>query len=188
MSIRLIMTFFIIAASQVIAASPSPQVYRNEEFGIEFPIPNGAQRCPVPKDERDHGPVFILGSTSPVGSVDLKHSRSIVIFAGANAEDTTKKLHDYLAHEVELLGKDTRRKKLRNLQIAGFACESARVDRSDGWIDIIVVTQAGKPDLAFDPSVPSINYFFGLHTTAGDLEVDLKSFRAILEKIRLSPP
>jgi hypothetical protein len=65
--------------------------------------------------------------------------------------------------------------------------QAARVNRPDGWIDVIVVSQAGKPDRAFDPSVPSINYDVGLHTTPQYLDEDLRIFRAVLNTVRLSP-
>jgi len=39
-----------------------------------------------------------------------------------------------------------------------------------------------------DPSVPSINYDVGLHTTARYLDEDLRIFRAVLNTVRLAPP
>jgi hypothetical protein len=69
-----------------------------------------------------------------------------------------------------------------------MATKAGRVNRSDGWIDVIVVTQAGKPDPAFDPSVPSVNYDLTLHTNPRYFEEDLRIFRTILSTVRLAPP
>jgi hypothetical protein len=69
-----------------------------------------------------------------------------------------------------------------------MATKAGKVDRSDGWIDIIVVTQAGKPDPDFDPHVPSVNYDLTLHAKSRYLEEDLRIFRVVLSTVRLSPP
>lgn len=75
------------------------QVYRNEEFGISVPIPDGAQLCSIPEDEHTHGPLLVLGNAGPAACNDYPHNRYIVIFAGYNAADVTKRLGDYLRWE-----------------------------------------------------------------------------------------
>lgn len=62
------------------------------------------------------------------------------------------------------------------------------MNRTDGWIDIIVVTQAGKADPNWDATAPSVNYDLSLHTTGRYLNKDLRTFRAVLNTVRLSPP
>ncbi|MFZ0519725.1 MAG: hypothetical protein WAL95_01800 [Candidatus Acidiferrales bacterium] len=66
--------------------------------------------------------------------------------------------------------------------------KAGRVNRADGWIDIFVVTQAGKPDPQFDASVPSVSYDLSLHTTGRHLDEDLRTFREVLSTVKLSPP
>jgi len=74
------------------------------------------------------------------------------------------------------------------LHIRGLKSEAGRFDRSDGSIEIIVVTQAGRPDPDFDASVPSINYELFLETDAVHLAQDLSIFRVLLKTIRIAPP
>jgi hypothetical protein len=175
--------FFLMAAFMSNAATAKQQVYRNEEFGITLSIPDSALLCPIPEGEHDHGPVMLLGTAKANGCSDVVSSRSIWIFAGYNAADDTKKLQDFLKWQCggPCLPPPS------GLRVTGLASAAARVNRSEGWIDIIVVTQAGKPDPNFDPSVPLINYDLRLHTRPEHLEKDLRVFRTVLETVRLSP-
>ncbi|MFZ0883125.1 MAG: hypothetical protein WAN14_06975 [Candidatus Acidiferrales bacterium] len=169
-------------------AAAGPQVYRNEEFGIRLPIPKAVLYCVPPEDEHDHGPVFLLQGTKSQACDELSYKRYIAIFAGYNAVDTTKRLGDYLTSECTGIGRGPCRPAPRDLQIAGMRSKAGRVNRADGWIDIFVVTQAGKPDPQFDASVPSVNYDLSLHTTRRHLDEDLRTFREMLATVRLSPP
>ena len=72
-------------------------------------------------------------------------------------------------------------------RIAGLPTKAGETTHPDGSIDIDVVTLAGKPDPAFDPTVPSINYTLSLHTGPKTLTEDLQIFRAVLRTIRISP-
>jgi hypothetical protein len=179
---------FLIALLSLSAAAAGPQFYRNGEFGITVPVPKGTLLCLFPGDQHDHGPVFLIGNADENACYDMRHNRYVVIFASYNAVEETKKLGDFLKEQCTGIGGGPCRPAPNGLRITGMATKAARVNRSDGWIDIIVVTQAGKPDPAFDPSVPSINYDVGLHTSAPYLEEDLRIFRAVLSTVRLSPP
>lgn len=164
------------------------RVYRNDEYGMTVPIPKSAQLCSFPEDEHDHGPLLILGSDDRTACYDQPHNRYIVVFAGYNAADDTKRLGDFLRWECAEIGGGHCHAAPEGLRIAHMKTRSGRVNRSDGWIDIFVVTQAGKPDPNFDASVPSINYDLRLHTTPRHLGEDLRTFRAVLNTVRLSPP
>lgn len=61
MLIRLMLLSLLTAAAMLSAATAKPRVYRNEEFGITVPVPQGTLLCPLPDDQHDHGPVFPLG-------------------------------------------------------------------------------------------------------------------------------
>jgi hypothetical protein len=61
------------------------------------------------------------------------------------------------------------------------------MDHLSGSIQILVVTQAGKPDPDFDASVPSINYALSLYTDASHLDEDLAVFRAVLNAVKIAP-
>jgi hypothetical protein len=183
---------FLIFSSRILgqtltSAATKSEVYRNDEFGIVLPVPDGLRLCPTPTSEHDHGPVLIVGNTSEKVCHDPEHSRAIHIFAGYNAADVTKKLHDFLTWECVHIAGTPCRPAPKGLKISGLSSEAARAEYRDGWIDIIVVTQAGKPDPAFDASVPSINYSVRLHTMPDRLEQDLRVFRLVLTAVQLSP-
>lgn len=162
-------------------------IFRNEEFGITLPIPDGALLCPVPENEHIHGPVMLLGTSVAKGCSDLEQSRSIDVFASFNKIEDTKTLAKFLKSQCTGVFKGKCLPAPPHLGIEGMRSAAGRVNHSDGWIDILVVTQAGKPDLLFDASVPSINYDLHLHTNREHLENDLRVFRSVLETIRLSP-
>lgn len=164
------------------------QVYRNDEFGIPVPIPEGAQLCSIPEDEHDHGPFFVLGNAEPAACNDKPDGRYIAVFAGYNAVDDTKRLSDFLRWECVEIGGGHCSAAADGLRIAGMKTMAGRVNRNDGWMEVCVVTQAGKADPNFDASVPSINYDLRLHTTGSHLDQDLRTFRAILKTVELSPP
>jgi hypothetical protein len=74
-----------------------------------------------------------------------------------------------------------------DLSVDGLPSKAARINHSNGWIEVIVVTQAGKPDPDFDPSVPSISYELDLYSDPSHFDQDLASFRAMLKTIRIAP-
>lgn len=168
-------------------ASPKPPAYRNEEFGITVPVPDGALLC-VYADQHDHGPLMLLGTSDPAHCRnDIEHNRYIDIFASYLTDDT-KRLDSFLRSECEGIAGAPCGPPPSGLHITGLRSRAARVNRPDGWIYVLVVTQAGKPDPAFDPRVPSVNYDVSLHTTTEHFQEDLQRFRALLQTVRLSPP
>ena len=172
----------------IVGGADGPQLYRNEEFGIRLTIPKGLQLCVPPEHEHDHGPVFLLRHTKSRACDDLSDERYVAIFAGYNAVDGTKRLGDYLKSVCTGIGRGRCRLAPRDLQIAGMRSKAGRVNRKDGWIDIFVVTQGGKPDPQFDATVPSVNYDLSLHTTARHFDEDLRTFRELLSTVKLSSP
>ncbi|HYW67625.1 MAG TPA: hypothetical protein VFB10_13035 [Candidatus Dormibacteraeota bacterium] len=175
------------ATASIFARSVGPEVYRNEEFGITAPVPEGALLCPTPQNEHDHGPLFLLGTRDSKRCQDVERQRAIDVFASYNAIQATKTLDKFLRSECRNTFKAECRPAPSGLQVNGLPSKAARVSCPDGWIDIFVVTQAGKPAPDFDASVPSVNYDLSLHTTPGHLKEDLPIFRAVLATIQLSP-
>jgi hypothetical protein len=176
---------FVVAGVMLSVATGDTNIYRNKEFGIILPVPSEALLCPVPKGEHDHGPYMLLGSVDVKGCHDLEHSRSIDVFASYNVSDETKHLPEFLKTQCFDVAGGPCRPAPEGLRLTGLSSKAARVDRPDGWIDIIVVTQAGKPDPAFDPSVPSINYALFLRTKSNYLVDDIRVFRRVLQGIQL---
>jgi hypothetical protein len=180
-----LLLFAVVLAGTVVA---SETTYRNEEFGIYIAIPQGVQLCLPRKEQHDHGPVFLLEHAANNAGSEITLNRVIVIFAGYNANDTTKRLNNFLDDLCDNIGKGKRVEAPPRLEVNGLPSVAAMVVRSDGWIDVFVATQAGKADPAFDPLVPSINYDLRLHTTAEHLEEDLGIFRTLLKTVTISPP
>jgi len=169
-------------------SAASQDIYRNEEFGITLSVSKGLLLCPTPNDEHDHGPVLLLGNTNTKDcSDDLAIHRSIDVFASFNKIEDTKTLARFLKSQCTGVFKGNCLPAPPHLGIEGTRSAAGRVNDIDGWIDVVVVTQAGKPDPLFDSSVPSINYDLHLHTNREHLENDLRVFRSVLATIRLSP-
>jgi hypothetical protein len=163
------------------------RVYRNQEFGITLPVPEEVLLCPNPEGEHDHGPVMILNRSEAKGCNDAEGGRFIEVFASFNAIPATKTLNTLLESQCTNIAKGNCQPAPPHMTLKGLTSRAARVNRTDGRIDIFVVTQEGKPDPAFDASVPSVNYDLWLHTTPDHLEGDLRIFRSVLQTVQLSP-
>ena len=57
------------------------------------------------------------------------------------------------------------------------------MNRADGWTDIEVFALTGSSPTDKDPS--GVDYIFGLHTTQGYLDHDLRVFRHVLAGSRI---
>lgn len=188
MHISMRMMVFLSMLIFLIVTNAIAEVYKNEEFGIVITIPERVYLCPKPKDEHDHGALLLLGT------IDRKHCsdslqarfRSIVFFAFFNALDVTRSLPDLLEWDCTEISKGACVPGPNDLEVAGLPSLVARVNHSDGWIDIIVVSQAGIPN-PYDPDVPSVNYDIHLQTKPEHLEEDLEVFRMVLKTVQLSP-
>jgi hypothetical protein len=168
-------------------AADKPQVYRNPEFGITLRVPDGVKLCPSRSGEHDHGPVLVLDPSNAKASNDAKERRIIEVFASFNAVEASKTLDKFLESECGDTGKGGCLPVPANLRVGEMQSAAGRVNNPNGWIDIFVVTQAGKPDPAFNASVPSVNYVLQLHTDKEHSEADLGTFRRVLRTIQLSP-
>ncbi len=171
------------------AASQKP-IYRNQQYGILLPVPPGALPCMPPiymGSGADHGVQMLLGTDDATLCSKSTGKRYMDVWASYTVTDEEKTLHGYLESECEI---DVQRKcssAPEGLQINGLKTEAGRLDHSDGSIEIILVTQAGKPDPDFDASVPAISYSLSLITDKQHLKQDLTAFRAMLKAIRIAP-
>ena len=170
-------------------AAPRKSIYRNGEFGITLPIPSGALLCVPPADAHgiDHGFQMLLGTKDAGLCRRSSGKRYMSAFASYNVADDTKLLHDLLEWSCQSQVKKACSAAPAGLNIPRMKTEAGRFDRLDGSIEIIVVTQAGKPDPDWDASVPSINYKFMLNTDAQHLEEDLPTFRKMLTVVKIAP-
>jgi len=176
-----------------IAAGVSSQrtPYQNHEYGIVLPIPPGTLPCSPPLYEpngADHGLQILLGTNDASLCSESSGKRYVSVFASYNASSDTKTLHTLLEFMCHFEVKRQCSAAPAGLHFSGLKSEAGRIDRSDGSIEIVVVTQAGKPDPDFDASVPSINYELFLDTDVAHLDQDLLILRTLLKTIRVSPP
>jgi hypothetical protein len=161
------------------------EVYSNPEFGIYARVPSEGSLCHTLKDEHDHGFGILLGGGSAKACHEDARHRSVWLFAFFNALDDTKHLPGLLRMGCDAAGGHCQPGPA-DLQIAGLKSVTGRVNLTDGWVVLIVATQAGAPD-AFEPNEPSVNYLFSLRTNREHLDQDLKVFRTILQTVKLSP-
>jgi hypothetical protein len=173
-----------VAVAFVTVPASKPKIYGNAEFGIVVTVPDGALLCRIPLCEHDHGPYMLLDPTSQNGCHDLEHNRSIDVFASYNVAADTKRLSDFLNEQCVSVGGRACTAAPADLRVFRLQSAAAKVDRSDGWIDVFVVTQVGD----LNSRAPGVNYAFTLRTTTNELRRDLTVFRTVLRTIRLSPP
>jgi hypothetical protein len=167
---------------------PQRTIYRNVDYGVTLPIPSAAQMCPVSSDDRTHhGATFLLG-TKDIGQCESSsEKRWITIWAQYNASEDTKTLHSFLQWQCQYEARGQCQAPPEGLQINGLPTEAARVDQPNGAIEILVVTQAGKPDPDFDPTVPANNYELSLHTNPRSFDQDMAVFREVLRSVKIAP-
>jgi hypothetical protein len=173
-----------------VEATSQRPTYINRQYGIVLPIPPGALAYIPPVYEgngADHGPQLLLGTVDGTLCGKSSGKRYVNVFAAYNAAHEMKTLHRLLESECEFEVKRSCSTAPAGLQINGMKTEAGRLDHSDGRIEVIATTQAGKPDPEFGASVPSINYTLSLNTDKQHLDEDLTTFRAILKAIMIAP-
>jgi hypothetical protein len=172
------------------SAASRKSVYRNEQYGIFLHVPSAAWLCPLGVGS-DHGPFLLLDSKdASLCRSDLRQNRWITIFGEYNEGETLHTFLSRLRADTPLAWKDpgaVSSPAPTDLSVNGLPSEAARINHSNGTIEITLVTQAGKPNPEFDASVPSFNYILSLNTDAGHLDADLAVFRAVLKAIKLAP-
>lgn len=109
------------------------------------------------------------------------------LFASYTTTDEEKTLQGNLKMLCESEAKSACSPAPAGLQIKGMKTKAGRLDRSDGLIEIMLVTMAGKPVPDFDAAVPSNCYWFSLITDKWHLEEDLVVFRTMLKTIKIAP-
>jgi len=170
------------------ATEPGTSVYRNKEYGILLHVPSGAWICSVPYSGANHGVALLLGTKDERLCKQSSGKRWVSVFASYNVSDETKTLHQNLEwHCKNNSAGGVCGQAPVGLSVHGLRSETARLDYADGSMEVYVVTQAGKPDPDFDPSVPSINYNVSLHTNAQNYDADLEVFRAVLNNLKIAP-
>jgi hypothetical protein len=170
-------------------AASRPVIYRNRQFGIVLPVPPGALLCAVPADAHgvEHGAQMLLGTDDATLCRKWSGKRYMDVNGFYNVSDDTKLLHDSLESLCQFKGKKACSPAPPGLHIPRMKTEAGRLDRPDGSIEIIVVTQAGKPDPDFDASVPSFQYALTLNTDSAHLSQDSALFEEMLIAIRIAP-
>ncbi len=153
--------------------------YKNEEFQFNVETPDNAPLCKAQPGERNHGLDIFLdhGSSS---CRELMTRPFIGIYADYNAEFSPNASEESRL-QCSYLGQDVSDAPV-DLSFGSYQSASCRVDHSDEWVDIFVVTQSGKWPAGGgnDNPTPYFNYKALLHTTRGRLREDLLQFRNIL--------
>ncbi len=161
--------------------------YENEEFQFKVEIPNNAPFCKPEPGEHNHGlDIFLDRGNSSCR--ELMTRPFIGIYADYNAEFASNASEESRV-QCGYLGRSAVRAP-RDLSLGFYQSASCRVDHSDEWVDIFVVTQSGKWPLGGNDnnSTPYLNYKALLHTTRRRLPEDLPKFRKILGSFILVLP
>jgi hypothetical protein len=165
-------------------------LYRNDEYQIILPIPPGTLPCIPPAyvgNGADHGPQILLGTNDARLCSQSSGKRYVNVFASYNSSYPPMSLQTLLETECQSSDKATCTPAPADLRFHGMKSVAGRSNRSDGSIEIIVATQAGKLDSAVDSSAPSINYEMFLHTDLQHFDDDLVLFRTLLKTIKIAP-
>ncbi|MGB6745437.1 MAG: hypothetical protein WBE38_17455 [Terracidiphilus sp.] len=185
-ALKVLIGFLILCA--VADASTHRTVYRNVDYGITLPVPSAVQMCPVSSSDRTHhGATFLLGTKDISQCKSSSAKRWVAVWAQFNASEDTKTLHSFLQWQCQYEAKGQCLAPPEGLQLNGLPSEAARVNLPDGSIEILIVTQAGRPDSTFDSTVPANNYELSLHTNASSFDQDMAIFREILGSIKIAP-
>src|SRR5262249_13652308 len=114
------------------------------------------------------------------------HRRAVHVSMVFNVFDETRTLAGLKRQACRDVGHGRCAPAPKDLHFPNSRSASFRVDRRDGWIDIVVVTQAGHDDFPFpgDPEF-AVNYEAKLHTDRAHFDADLNLFRTHLEMLRL---
>jgi hypothetical protein len=175
------------------APTRAEAVYVNPEFGLYVPIPEELHACEHPDldfqevVEHNHGTSIFLdpADSQSCSGVSTRHRRSLSFWASYNATYHTRTLKLFRRNNCEYEhGRCIAAPK--GLSFPNSRSIAYRVNRSHGWIDIVVLTQAGHDDFGFpdDPQF-AVNYLATLHTDRAHFAADLRLFRTHLEMLRL---
>jgi hypothetical protein len=170
------------------------EIYRNPGFGVTAPMPKGLANCNGVFDEHDHGFVFFLDSHDRKACDDLTTSirhRTISLFSSFNATDDTKTLKLFrqsTCDDIVEYDHGTCVSAPRGLRIGAIPVVTLQVNYPDGWIDIMVMAQAGHwpRQSRRDPTL-AVNYTVTLRTESTHLKGDLRRFKTTLAGIRFIP-
>jgi hypothetical protein len=167
----------------------------NSEFKFSVEFPSDISVCTATSGEHPHGffvrfedqktdcrAVNVNSSISGI-SIDAYFNtafwRTLEDAADAFCEDGDAQESEIGAETMNYLAFNERR---------SLACV---VKRSDGSIDVFVVTQAGEwpgPQDSSDLMAPYINYTASLHTTKANMARDLSTFRRVLDSVIIDYP
>jgi hypothetical protein len=190
---RALIGFFLLTCA--IGATAQNRIYRNREFGIVLPVPSGTLPCIPPFYQGngvDHGPQIILGTKDASLCTKSSGKRHVDVWGSFTTTEEEKTLRSLLDSECKYVPNDENDPSAvcspapAGLSVNGLPSLAGRINHSNGWIEIIVVTQAGKPAPDFDSTVPSRSYSLSLYTDANHLNEDLAVFRAILKTIKIT--
>jgi len=186
---RVLISIMILCSVAIAASRKS--VYRNMDYGIFLHVPPGAWLCPYPGGS-DHGPAMLLGSEDSINCrSDLRQKRWMIIFGEYNNGEDLHTFLNRLCAYISFHSNDPSAvcsSAPADLSVKGLLGEAARINHSNGRIEIIVVAQAGKPYPDVDAAVPSFNYDMRLNTDARHFDEDVAVFRAVLKAVILVPP
>jgi hypothetical protein len=181
-------TFVALGWLATLAAPAFAETYRNPEFGFAVELPPGLPTCQKPVGEPDQG-VAVFLDAGPGGCIGAAGRPLVTVFGRYNADHQPSPEAELRRACALLPGRQLPAPP--DLAIGHLESAACRVNRPDGWIDILVVAQAGqRPEALGEASTvaqatPFINYMALLHTQVRRLDRDVDMLRLLLDRIRI---
>lgn len=171
----------------LLVATNSPNLHRNDEFGLKVSFPDGGKVCVASSGDHPHGfYAWYGGRQTDCGSTNADPSASVLsIYASYN---TT-----FEASPRQVLSEACRRGSassanaidLGGLSIPELASDACSIQRPDGSLEIEVGAQGGEL-VADGTAHPRINYSASLITRLDRVDRDLAMFREFLSGINVT--
>lgn len=170
-----------------VAWPASGETYRNPEYGFAVALPPGLPKCQRPVGEPDQGVAIFLDAGSS-GCVGVAGRPLVGVFGRYNGDHLPSADAELRRACALLPGKQLPAPPA--LAIDDLDTAACRVNRPDGWIDILVVAQGGARPAALGEVATTvaqgtafINYTVLLHTNVRRLDRDVDMLRLVLDRI-----
>ena len=158
--------------------------FENKEYSFRVSIPNGLPVCVGESGTHPHG----VGTRLDKKSCDEKESGpAFSIWADYNAAFQVNAL--VRLQNGTSCGNSTVAWAQQAWQsIGGLKTAMCQVQHSDGKVEIVLASQAGRwgPSFGDEKDLPRINYTVYLYTTKSRMNDDIELFRAFLKSIKIS--
>ncbi|WP_119419364.1 hypothetical protein [Desertibaculum subflavum] len=180
--------FAVLGWLAALAGPALAETYRNPEYGFAVELPPGLPTCRRPIGEPDQG-IAVFLDAGPGGCISAGARPLVTLFGRYNADHRPSPEAELRRVCALLPGRQMPAPP--DLTIGDLDSAACRVNRTGGWVDILVVAQAGaRPETmgatgTIAQATPFINYTALLHTHIRRLDRDIDTLRLLLDRISI---